>query len=122
MNGTELIEFNRINRDAVEFVSLATDDYVGCRCLLLNGLLFPGFRLGAEAIVKYIKAFVLYKEPTHPVKDYLHNIKKVASVAANLDPSFNPIQQFGDIIDRLELHYYLRYPRDPYPSLQRIHC
>ena len=114
MNTVELIEFNRINREAREFVSLATDDYVACRCCLMNGI-FSGFRLASEAIEKYIKAFILYKEPPYPVKNYLHDIKKVASAATNLEPSFNPTQHFGDIIDQLELHYHLRYPRDTYP-------
>jgi hypothetical protein len=58
----------------------------------------------------------LYKKPLHPVKDYLHDIKKVASVASNLEPTFNPLQPFAEIIEKLELHYHLRYPRDPYPS------
>jgi hypothetical protein len=45
-------------------MEVATNDYVACRCCLLNGL-FPGLRLGAEAVEKYLKAFVLYAEPAH---------------------------------------------------------
>jgi hypothetical protein len=73
MNATELIEFNRSHALAGEFLRFATDDYLACRVCLLNGL-FPGLRLGAEAIEKYLKGFVLYADPSHK-KKYLHNIK-----------------------------------------------
>ena len=82
MNGIELIEFNRTHRDAVEFVIAATDDYVACRCCLLNGL-FPGLRLGAEALEKYLKAFVLYGDPSLDVQKHNHRIGDLASVASS---------------------------------------
>ena len=109
MNGIELIEFNRTHRDAVEFVIAATDDYVACRCCLLNGL-FPGLRLGAEALEKYLKAFVLYGDPSLDVRKHNHRIRDLASVASNLVPRFNAVQ-FRQVIDRLETHYRRRgYP------------
>jgi hypothetical protein len=111
MNGAELIEFNRANCEAGEFVIAATDDYAACRCCLLNGL-FPGLRLGAEAIEKYLKAFVLYGDPSRKVKNYLHSIKDLASVASSLEPRFDAVQ-FGHVIDRLETHYRHRYPNVP---------
>ena len=111
MNVTEFIEFNRANREAGEFVIAATDDYAACRCCLLNGL-FPGLRLGAEAIEKYLKAFVLYGDPSLKVKNYLHSIKDLASVASSLEPRFDSVR-FGHVIDRLETHYRHRYPNVP---------
>ena len=108
MNGIELIEFNRTHRDAVEFVIAATDDYVACRCCLLNGL-FPGLRLGAEALEKYLKAFVLYGDPSLDVRKHNHRIGDLASVASSLVPRFNAVQ-FRQVIDRLETHYRRRYP------------
>jgi hypothetical protein len=64
MNASELMHFKRIHHEAVGFMEVATNDYVACHCCLLNGL-FPGLRLGAEAVEKYLKAFVLYAEPAH---------------------------------------------------------
>ena len=111
MNATELIEFNRANSEAVKFITAATDDYAACRCCLLNGL-FPGLRLGAEAIEKYLKAFVLYADPSLKVKNYLHSIKDLVSVALSLESSFDAAR-FGQVIDRLETHYRHRYPNVP---------
>lgn len=111
MDAIELIEFNRIHVDAVKFMIAATDDYVACRCCLLNGL-FPGLRLGAEAVEKYLKAFVLFANPSIDVKQYNHRIKTWASKASGLKPGFEPTQ-FSLIIDRLETHYRNRYPNVP---------
>ena len=108
---TEYLEFGSANSEAGEFVQLATDDYVACRCCLLNGVLRPGLRLGSEAVEKYLKAIILYKEPGYPVIKYLHFLRKMSLKASKLEPSFNPFQDFGETIDRLELHYSLRYPK-----------
>jgi hypothetical protein len=110
MNATELIEFNRSHVLAGEFLRFATDDYLACRVCLLNGL-FPGLRLGAEAIEKYLKGFVLYADPSHK-KKYLHNIKDVAAAASQKSPGFNTAQ-FSHVIDHLERHYRQRYPDVP---------
>ena len=112
MNVSELTNFNKIHHEAVGFMEVATNDYVACRCCLLNGL-FPGLRLGAEAIEKYLKAFVLYAEPSHKVRKYIHGIKDVAAVTSKLTPGFNPLQQFSQVIDRLETHYRHRYSDAP---------
>ena len=108
MNGIELIEFNRTHHGAGEFIIVATDDYVACRCCLLNGL-FPGLRLGAEALEKYLKAFVLYADPSLDIRKYNHRIRDLASVASGLEPRFDAVQ-FRQVIDRLETHYRRRYP------------
>jgi hypothetical protein len=104
MNASELMHFKRIHHEAVGFMEVATNDYVACHCCLLNGL-FPGLRLGAEAVEKYLKAFVLYAEPAHNVRKYVHGIKDVAAATSKLKPGFNPLQQFSQLIDRLETHY-----------------
>jgi hypothetical protein len=109
MNARELIEFNRVHGGAAGFIMAATDDYIACRCCLLNGL-FPGLRLGAEAVEKYLKAFILYRHPSVNVeKKYHHRIKKVASDASLLAPRFNALQ-FSQVFERLETHYRNRYP------------
>ena len=111
MDARELFEFDRINTKATEFAMAATDDYAACRCCLLNGL-FPGLRLGSEAVEKYLKAFVLYVDRSHNVRQYEHKIKEIASVASKLNPGFEPMQ-YSNVIDRLEMHYRQRYPDVP---------
>lgn len=108
---TEYLEFGSANSEAGEFVQLATDDYVACRCCLLNGVLRPGLRLGSEAVEKYLRPSFYIRTPGYPVIKYLHFLRKMSLKASKLEPSFNPFQDFGETIDRLELHYSLRYPK-----------
>lgn len=111
MNAAELIEFNRDHSTALEFMAVATDDYTACRCCLLHGL-FPGLRLGAEAVEKYLKAFILFHDPSVEMK-YGHRIKEIAAAAgaieSRIESRFNPVR-FSEIFDRLETHYRNRYP------------
>jgi hypothetical protein len=111
MTFKELLEFNTTYRAAAEFLELGTDDYVASRCCLLNGV-FPGLRLGAEAVEKYLKAFVLYIDPARKLRKYDHGIKDVAAAASELRPNFD-LKHFAHIIDRLETHYRHRYPDAP---------
>jgi hypothetical protein len=71
--------------------------------------LFCGLRLGAEAIEKYLKAFILYGDASQDVRKYNHRIKDLAQVASRLELRFNA-SQFSPFIDRLETHYHQRYP------------
>ena len=99
MTFVELLDFNRSNRKAVKFVEAATDDYVSCRCCLINGL-FTGLILGAQAVEKYLKAFVLFQDPSIDVRSYNHQIKALISLASRAELSIAP-DQFGDLFDRL---------------------
>ena len=110
MNFRELLKFNGIHIEAVGFVIAATDDYVACRCCLLNGL-FPGLRLGAEAVEKFLKAFLKSKDPYSKIK-YGHNIKSLARDASKLPGRFSTAQ-FDPLIARLETYYRFRYPDEP---------
>ena len=112
MNFVELQEFTTHHIKAVEFVIAATEDYAACRCCLLNGL-FSGLYLGAEAVEKYLKAFLLYVDPTIDVrKEYSHGITKLAAKACSLKPG-SDLSQFTKVIDRLEMHHNNRYPDHP---------
>ena len=108
MNFTELLDFNRANRMAVDFVGAATDDYVSCRCCLMNGL-FPGLILGAQAVEKYLKAFGLFKDPSLDVKNYNHRITALLSFISRLEPNAK-LDQFDDFFESLERYYMTRYP------------
>jgi HEPN domain len=105
MNFTELLNFNSTYKAAVGFLELGTDDYVASRCCLLNGI-FPGLRLGTEAVEKYLKAFILYRGDN---TKYRQSIKDLAAAASNIEPAFSTVR-FSHIIDRLETHYRHRYP------------
>ena len=106
MNAKELIKFNQAHGAAM---MTPTNDYVACRCCLLNGVLLPGFRLAAEAIEKYLKAFILYCDPTFDVEAYNHRIRKIAAEANRFEPHFNT-RLFRRVFKRLETHYRRRYP------------
>jgi hypothetical protein len=108
MNALELMDFSRVHRDAGEFLLAATDDYVACRCCLLNGL-FPGLRLGAEAVEKYLKAFVLYGGGKIT---FTHRISELVTAANSVQSRFSGVG-FEEVISRLERHYRQRYPNVP---------
>jgi hypothetical protein len=120
---TEILEFNRANLTAGQFITAATHDYVSCRCCLLNGL-FSGLVLGAEAVEKYMKGFILYANPDFDVKQYNHRIRDLVSPLSNSNPS-TELNQFGDLFDRLETYYKTRYPNNPgaatYRSTGELH-
>jgi hypothetical protein len=112
MNFVELQEFSRQHIKAVEFVMAATEDYAACRCCLLNGL-FSGLYLGAEAVEKYLKAFLLFVDPSIDVKkEYSHGITKLAAKASSVKPGFD-LSRFTKVLDRLQMHYNNRYPDHP---------
>src|SRR5688572_6077528 len=79
----EVLAFAGNNREAGELYSSATEDYVAARCCILNGL-FSGFPLGAQAVEKMLKAFILYKAPATKVRDMSHYIDVLAKEAGRL--------------------------------------
>ena len=118
MNAMELIEFSRLNTRAIEFLAAATDDYIASRCCLLNGM-FPGLRLGAEAVEKFLKGFVLFDNPSLDVENmYNHRIWAIAEDASKVEPSFAPAK-LNYVLKRLETHYQNRYPYDDNAAIIR---
>ena len=68
MTKEDVHSFARENKLAMQFLMVATDDYAGARCCISNSLLV-GLVLGAQAVEKYLKAFILFK--INPFVDYI---------------------------------------------------
>ena len=106
--------FARKNQLAMLFLMVATDDYAGARCCISNSLLV-GLVLGAQAVEKYLKAFILFKNPLENVKGKRHKISELAKTASTCCPSFS-LEKYAEFIKRLEQHYETRYPDNPNAS------
>jgi len=111
MTKKDVQTFARENQLAMEFLMIATDEYAAARCCLSNGLL-AGLVLGAQAVEKYLKAFILFQNPTKNVKKLSHKISDLAKQASLLSQSFS-LTQYAQLIRRLEQHYEGRYPDNP---------
>jgi len=117
MTNEEVQNFARQNKQSMHFLMIATDDYAGARCCLSYGLL-AGLVLGAQATEKYLKAFVLFLDPSKNVRNLNHKISELAKQASKLKPSFS-LTQYAQFITKLEQHYEGRYPDNPDASKQR---
>ncbi|MBA3693789.1 MAG: hypothetical protein H0W77_10185 [Acidobacteria bacterium] len=104
-------EFACNNQNAMLMADVATIDYAGCRCCLINGLLV-GLVLGAQAVEKFLKAYILLLDPAKRMKDFSHKIADLAHNAEALDSGLD-ITEFYPLIDRLQTYYQTRYPDNP---------
>ena len=102
----------------MQFLMIATEEYAAARCCLSNGLL-AGLVMGAQAVEKYLKAFILLKDPSQNVKKLNHKISTLASEASSYPPSFS-LQQHAQFIASLEQHYEARYPDNLNTSKHKI--
>ena len=105
---TEVMEFARQNQKAMLLLHAATQDYAAPRCLLLNHL-FVGLSIGAQAIEKYLKAAILFAEPSREVRRLGHNISELLSEAECCIPSLAHLA-LKDSADRFVQYYQTRYP------------
>jgi hypothetical protein len=103
--------FARNNRGAVFMADVASGDYVACRCCLINGL-FSGLVLGAQAVEKFLKAYILLKNPSKNMKAFSHKLMDLTREAESLDSNLD-LKGFYPLIDRLSQYYQTRYPDNP---------
>ena len=61
----EIREFARKDQYAMLMFNHAGDDYVGARCLIVNGLLVAGFPLVAQSVEKFLKALIFFQQEAH---------------------------------------------------------
>jgi HEPN domain-containing protein len=61
-----------MNANATRLLKAAADDYAAARCLLLNGLVAGGLSMGAQAIEKFLKAYILLKSSARRVRGLSH--------------------------------------------------
>ncbi len=94
------------NRPATALLRVATRDYAEARCLLLNQL-FGGLVLGAQAMEKYLKAYILFKAPQSNVRGFNHSLPELLEKAANFFPQLSGFSEVGQKFSR---HYDIRYP------------
>lgn len=105
-NGRMIVgnDFARQNREGMLFLFVSVEDYVACRCCLLNGLL-GGFQLGAQAVEKALKACLLLKN------DILLKTHRLSELAQELsEKAYLDLTPYMTTITVLEQCYNRRYP------------
>src|ERR1700757_3722327 len=71
---TAMRQFCMANSQATALLNTAAHDYAAARCLLLNGLVSGGLAMGAQAIEKFLKAYILLKNPAADVRKLQHSL------------------------------------------------
>jgi hypothetical protein len=104
-----LQQFLLQNSKATRLLYTAAQDYASARCLLLNHLLAAGLTMGAQAIEKFLKAYVLLKSPSTDVKAMSHNLQKLLTKADDLSLGLG-FSKYPSLMDRFGRHYNNRYP------------
>ena len=94
----ELMRFGNEHSRATLLLNVAAHDYAAARCLLFNGM-FEGLVLGAQAIEKCLKAYLIFADPQRPVKALNHSLPKLLAEASALFPHL-PLQEFSPLVER----------------------
>lgn len=92
----------------------AVDDYAAARCLLLNFLVEPGLTMGAQAIEKLLKSYILQKDRNFNIKTSNHDLSKSLKTANELSGNDldEVIGEIEPILKRFEVNYDRRYLRE----------
>jgi HEPN domain-containing protein len=96
---------------AIALEHIATRDYAAARCLL-NNLLLTGLMLGAQAIEKFLKAYLLFNDPKRDVKRLSHDLPKLLGEVEARYPGLR-LSQYAPLITRFSRYYDARYPDNP---------
>jgi HEPN domain-containing protein len=110
----ELMRLGNEYSRATLLLLAAAHDYAAARCLLLNGM-FEGLPLGAQAIEKCLKAYLIFADSKRDVKAFQHSLPKLLSETAALFPQLS-LSKFAPLVDRFRTHYEARYPDNPNAS------
>src|ERR1039458_2286514 len=82
----DMNDYCRKHSRATLLLLTAAHDYASARCLLLNGL-FGGLVFGAQAIETFLKAYILFIDPSLDVKKaFSHSLTKLLQQADLLCP------------------------------------
>jgi len=87
----------------------AAHDYAAARCLLLNGLVPGGLVMAAQAIEKFLKGYILLKNPAEEVRKKYHSLTDLLNEANRLSPSLG-LSKYSTAMARYEDYYRNRYP------------
>jgi hypothetical protein len=109
MQITAMHQFCVANSKATTLLLTAAHDYASARCLLLNGLVSGGLAAGAQTVEKFLKAYILFKNPAQDVWKFQHSLTNLLRVADQPSPSLG-LSKFSTFTDRFGRHYRSRYP------------
>jgi HEPN domain-containing protein len=102
-------EFCTTNSKATLLLHTAAVDYASARCLLINGLVSGGLTMGAQAIEKFLKAYILLRNPAADTKKMRHALSDLLKDADQLSPGLD-LCKFSAMMDRFWRYYQHRYP------------
>ncbi len=103
MTRDEINAWFTTHKGVAHMLNVATRDYVGARCCVLNRLVLPGFVLGAQAAEKYLKAVLLCTGQTPGEK---HPLKVLLERASAIIPQHS---RFLSLMTTLRYAYRERY-------------
>jgi hypothetical protein len=107
-------QFAVANARAIALLNRAAHDYADARCLLLNFLVSGGLAAGAQAIEKFLEAYVLLKNPSAKRKKFGHRLRVLLVAADQLSPGLG-LSKYSALMERFERYYATRYPNNPNP-------
>jgi len=113
-----MLAFAKEHAAASLLLNVATYDYAAARCLLQNHLVTVGLTQGAQAIDKFLKAYLLLKNPERNVKRLSHELSKLLSEVALIFPDL-PLSPYTTLVERFGQHYATRYPDNADASTSR---
>jgi HEPN domain-containing protein len=99
----ELMRFGKEHSRATLLLRVAAHDYAAARCLLFNGM-FEGLVMGAQAIEKCLKAYLILDDPQRQVKALQHSPPKLLTEASVLFPRLS-LQNFAPLVEKFRRHY-----------------
>ena len=94
-------QFCAQNSKASTLLLTAARDYAAARCLLLNHLVSGGLVMGAQAIEKFLKAYILLKRPTENIRRSKHFLVELLNKSDQLYPDLG-MSQYLMMLKRYE--------------------
>jgi len=99
------------NKRSIQFLNTATDDYIGARCCLLNGLITSGYVLSQQAIEKLLRSFIFLisrhekLRRDHDLLLLMDTLQRVSKI---------DLSRYANLFNVLTKAYpFLRYPENP---------
>jgi HEPN domain len=110
LSSEETIRFSGFNQIAMRLHSIASDDYIACRCCIINGLLSQGFILAEQALEKELKSILLLLNPKENIKLFgSHKIEPIIQRIQGLqDLGLTRFQKYGKRLS--DIYELSRYP------------
>jgi hypothetical protein len=104
----QMTQFALDHRTATTLLLVATQDYAAARCLAQN-LLMTSLIVGAQAIEKFLKVYLLFVDPSRNVRKLNHSLTQLLIEVDGLFPHLS-LPRFSDGVERFGRHYQIRYP------------